>query len=216
MPLVYNKTTEHGASIGVWHITESTDVLRQMVELNDEDAQRVASFVRDKRRSEWLAVRVLAKHLLGTSPQIGYFPNGAPYLADSPLKISITHTQGFAAVALHPTHVVGIDMEYPSQRILKISDRFMNDHEAANTPANNAVAYQTVCWCAKEALYKWWGQADVVFKDELLLQPFTISQPEFTIEAETTRNGTSQHVKLTGIITTDYILTYIDTEGEIR
>ncbi|MFT3740844.1 MAG: 4'-phosphopantetheinyl transferase superfamily protein [Breznakibacter sp.] len=216
MPLVYQKTTGHNGTVGVWRIDENAGELRQMVSLTNEDDRQLASFVRDQRKCEWLAVRILIQQLTGTPPQIGYHPSGAPFLANSPMKISITHTKGFAAVALHPTHVIGIDIEYPSVRILKIADRFMNDPEMSHAPADDTVTYQTVCWCAKEALYKWWGKTDVSFRDELLLEPFAITRPEFSIGAVVVRNGEPQAVTLTGIVNDHYILTFVNVSRTVR
>ena len=81
------------------------------------------------RKSEWLSVRVLLKELTGSEPDILYHDNGAPYLPESSLHISISHTKGFAAVLLSPNKPVGIDIEYRSERIHRIKSRFLSETE---------------------------------------------------------------------------------------
>ena len=70
----------------------------------------VRRFSAAHRRLEWLSVRAALKQMLHNPPVIAYYPSGKPYLKDSPLHISISHTKGYVAVIIGQAGV-GIDIE---------------------------------------------------------------------------------------------------------
>lgn len=79
-------------------------------------------FTAESRKLERLAVRVLLYVMLGEEKEIGYHPNGKPYLADSSFSISISHTKGYVAVLLgRPEKEVGIDIEFYGERVRKVA-----------------------------------------------------------------------------------------------
>ena len=96
---------------------------------------------------------MLLKELLGEEARVDYHSTGAPFLACVPLYISISHTKDYVAVILdkRPT---GIDIEYRSDRILKIRSRFMNPEEEAGIDLEHEVEHLLIHWCAKETLFK--------------------------------------------------------------
>ena len=120
---------------------------------------------------ERFASRVLLKELLGEEVRVDYHSTGAPFLACVPLYISISHTKDYVAVILdeRPT---GIDIEYRSDRILKIRSRFMNPEEEAGIDPGHEVEHLLIHWCAKETLFKIIGQEGVDFQKHLHVNPF--------------------------------------------
>ena len=95
MPLLL----KHTAPLrGVWKIEESSDTLFSLLENGEEYLSQLEDIHTEHRRREWLASRVLLQTLLGRPARIAYHPNGAPYLLDSSLYISISHTKGYAAI----------------------------------------------------------------------------------------------------------------------
>jgi 4'-phosphopantetheinyl transferase len=73
------------------------------------------------RRTEHLAARALLRRLVAevagagaASSPLGSRPGGRPYLTERPdLSVSISHTGGWVAVAVHPGGAVGIDAQRP-------------------------------------------------------------------------------------------------------
>ena len=129
MPVLFKYTEP---LLGVWKIEESSEELLSMLEQTSEYLPFLQQIKTEKRRQEWLASRVLLKELAGEELLIAYHDDGAPYLLDSSLSLSISHTNGYAAVLLQEQGAVGIDIEYRSDRVLKIRSRFMSPEENAS------------------------------------------------------------------------------------
>lgn len=148
---------------GVWKMEESSDEFLGMLEHKADYSSFLERVSVEKRRQERLASRVLLKELLGEEVRVDYHSTGAPFLACVPLYISISHTKDYVAVILdkRPT---GIDIEYRSDRILKIRSRFMNPEEEAGIDLEHEVEHLLIHWCAKETLFKIIGQREWTFK----------------------------------------------------
>ena len=98
--------------------------------------------------------------------EVDHLPCGAPLLADSAARISITHTDGMLAVAsLPPTPeadlsifstraALGIDAERADrEQVLRLRERFLSEDEL-KLAGESDVAANITAWTAKEALYK--------------------------------------------------------------
>lgn len=169
MPVLFKYTEP---LLGVWKIEESSEELLSMLEQSSEYLPFLQQIKTEKRRQEWLASRVLLKELAGEELLIAYHDDGAPYLPDSSLSLSISHTNGYAAVLLQEQGAAGIDIEYRSDRVLKIRSRFMSPEENASVGPDYETEHLLVHWCAKEALFKMIRQQDVDFIEHLHVEPF--------------------------------------------
>lgn len=108
MPL-YRTYSEGDFLLGIWKSDETTEQLLALLEHKDWYEEKLAVFS-EKRKHEWLSVRVLLKALCGEEKEIAYYPSGRPYLKDGCRYISISHTRGYVAVALHSSCEVGMDI----------------------------------------------------------------------------------------------------------
>lgn len=86
-------------------------------------------FTSDRRKLEWLSVRVLLYSMLQEDKEIGYSSEGKPHLTDNSSFISISHTKGYVAVILSSVAPVGIDIEQYGQRVKRVYDRFIRSDE---------------------------------------------------------------------------------------
>ena len=115
----------------VWKMEESLDTLFTLL----PDARRVSCeqemqrFTSDRRKLEWLSVRVLLYSMLQEDKEIGYSSEGKPHLTDNSSFISISHTKGYVAVILSSVAPVGIDIEQYGQRVKRVYDRFIRSDE---------------------------------------------------------------------------------------
>jgi len=71
---------------------------------------------------------------------------------------------------------VGIDIEYMSHNIERLSHKFINDDEVITDNPVDRIKHLYVHWCAKEVLYKISNYVDINFKDNLCIKPFEIAK----------------------------------------
>ena len=190
---------------GVWKMEESSDELLGMLEHKADYSSFWERVSAEKRRQERFASRVLLKELLGEEVRVDYHSTGAPFLACVPLYISISHTKDYVAVILdkRPT---GIDIEYRSDRILKIRSRFMNPEEEAGIDKEHETEHLLLHWCAKETLFKMIGQEEVDFLHHLHVRPFPYAEEgSFTVYETRTEEGAVY--RLDYLVTPDFVLT---------
>ena len=146
----------------VWKMEESLDALLALL----PDARRIFCeqelnrFVSERRKMEWLSVRVLLYSMLREDKEIGYSSEGKPYLADRSFFISISHTKGYVAVMLGSRTPVGIDIEQYGQRVHRVSDRYVRSDEQAETYQGDTTWSLLLHWSAKEAVFKRMEDAD--------------------------------------------------------
>ena len=206
MPLYLRKDIESGNRIAVWEITESVEELTALAGLCDEDRQKAESFRLETRKKEWLAVRVLVKEMLGESRHILYKKSGAPYFDDPGLNIGITHSNGYAGIAIAPMPT-SLDMEKASPRIERVYQRFVNDAELSFIPEENRISYYNLIWCAKETLFKLLDRRDVVFKDNLNIRPLKM-ESKGTVTADVSFPGLKCEVVMGYEVMPEFTLVY--------
>jgi phosphopantetheinyl transferase len=173
MPL-YATWTENQCSLGLWHITEPEDVLRAQVALLPHDALRLEQELRHpNRRLGFLAGRALLQAMGHPPTQLSYNPGGQPRLPQA--HLSLSHTHGWAAVAIAP-RPVGIDLERYRQQVLNIRHRMFSPGELAHFgPADAGML--TFLWGAKESLYKLHGRRGLDFRKDMALMPDPEEEP---------------------------------------
>ncbi len=115
--------------------------------------------VTTSREIERQAEADLLAAMLGRQVVLEHDDNGKPALIG--YNISISHTKGFLAIMLSKVHKVGIDIEYPSERVLKIASRFLRDDEPYATDATKCL----YAWCVKEALYKLQSSSQLTYQE---------------------------------------------------
>jgi len=190
----------NGALIRVEKISMNAESL--LIELDNNLSHRevLKSFSTDKRKLEYLTVRLALKRLLGKDTLIKYNNDGKPFLVDNSHCISISHTNGWVAVMAHPSMEVGIDIEIPTEKIKKISSRFLSPIEQEELHEDFNLSQIQLAWSAKEALYKTIGKDALDFAKQLRIFPF---------EVKTTGTIKAQHL----LSTLEYELMYIQTDN---
>ena len=178
MPKYAHHTIE-GGGVVIWHITESSDELYNLLDTRRYDEQ-LQDKKNESRRAEWLAVRLIIKELFGTDCEVAYHSTGRPYLKNSNVHISISHTRGYAAVAYHCVAPIGMDIEYISPRVERIADRFTSQEESSYIEQYDASDRQKchlINWSAKEALYKLFDSPDMAdFKGAFNIAPYQLEE----------------------------------------
>lgn len=172
MPLDKIEWTANLCGWALWNITESEDALATMAqpEVCPNDIHRTS------KRLEWLAGRILLKRLLANSGLMYHGLRkdafGKPFLDGYPHPISLSHSYPYVAAQIDLQKEVGIDVEQPKDKLLRIAHRVLDATEEAD--AGKDITKNCVYWCAKETLYKIYGQRGLTFSKHLRIQPFTL------------------------------------------
>lgn len=159
---------------GVWKITEHEHSLRRQARPEDLSPP----VTNPLKRLEFFAARVLIRQLLSawSLPYQGISKDtfGKPFLAGLSVHMSLTHSYPYVAAIVHRTKNVGIDLEQPTEKLLRIAPRILSIPEL--TDAGEDVVKHCVYWCAKETLIKIYGKKNLSFSNNLLISPFSLQQ----------------------------------------
>lgn len=172
MPITHQVSLSPDLSYCIWKIDESEEQLLSLLQL---DAIELADFNRAKvpeKRLEWLAARNALKELLNPFGQFYLMKDqfGKPHLTTSDWQVSMSHAKGFGAAAIQKSRPIGIDIELERPQISRIAKRFLHSEEKEWT--DHSITSLTKIWGAKEALYKLHGRTQLIFAEQLLIQPF--------------------------------------------
>ena len=178
MALVYQKEIQDSATLAIWKIEESAEVLVAKLQLDEQEQAYFESLGQHMRQLHWLATRVLLRTLLQTEHYIDCKADahGKPYLVNFPHRISLSHSYDYAAVMISETLAVGIDIELIKPKIEALAPKFLTDTERSFIDPDHAVAHLYSCWAAKEAVYKLQGKSGISFKEHIHLQPFAYAE----------------------------------------
>jgi 4'-phosphopantetheinyl transferase len=153
--------------LGLWKIDGSE--MRFETEFPN---QATALSVRHPRTQvQRYASRLLLAEMLGHMPEVLKDEHGKPLLPNHELNISISHTEGYAAILLGNGRL-GVDVQHYKPNVLKVRDRFLDENELLMA---QDIETTTLFWAAKEAIYKFNALPGLDFRD-----PITIH----SIEAE--------------------------------
>lgn len=190
---------------GIWKIEEEPEVLLSQL-LNKQDLKNFLDNATSPARIlERIVVRVLLKTLLGEEKTISYYSNGKPYFEDGSTNISISHTKDFVAVILSKSPLLGIDIEYMSDRVKRIQSRFISDLEYIDP--QNETLHLLLHWSAKETMYKALSREKIDLKNNFHIKKF-IPQKQGTFEASETFTEDNLNFRIHYIVTDDYVVTY--------
>jgi len=193
------------AMLLVWELTESIEKLKEQLNLVDSDKIALEKIISEKRKLEFLGIRVAFKTLLGKEIEIEYDGNGKPSLKDKSYQISISHSKNWIVVMAHPNRLVGIDIECPTDKIQKLYKRFLGIDEQKDLSNGKDNRQLLLAWSGKEALYKIIGNEAVDFANQLRIFPFVV-KPSGEIKAE--HIPTNTFYRLIYQLTQNYTLVY--------
>lgn len=171
MPLIRTIQIKPGTSLGVWKITEDEPFFREKVNIP-------TAIHHWHKRLQHLAGRYLLQELHPGFPlgNIRIMESRKPYVADHPLHFSISHCGDFVAAIVSDAGAVGIDIEDVKEKIEKVSHKFLSPEEQRFIDPTHSLAHKTICWSAKEAVFKWYGLGRVDFRENMHLLPFNFGQ----------------------------------------
>jgi 4'-phosphopantetheinyl transferase len=166
MPIAIQQTFDNTLLIA-WHLTETYNELLEQSECDGFDNERLAEISNESKRREWLAVRIMLTNALGFWPRIRHLETGKPYLLNSPMHISISHTKEMTCALLSSSETLGIDVEHSNRNIDGILKRFLNRTEQQKAMQASIEKEKMVYWCAKEAIFKAVNETGIDFSKQI-------------------------------------------------
>lgn len=208
MPILIQKSIFENVSFSIWKIDESEDFFYSNINLTENCKKRLNSMNSSQKRKQFLAVRKLIKLYDIDLNDLEYNPNGAPELKNGK-KISISHTNGFSAIAISKKPA-GIDIQDYRKKILSVSHKFLNESEK-KIINSKSIKELTLIWSIKESIYKTYQKSDLSFKRDIEIKSF---EDDFKYSSVIlNKSNKKTFFKSKNIIQSDYICSIV-TENE--
>lgn len=199
MPLIiYQSNFNDSGRLLIWKATETLAELEARFVFSEIQKKEYKSIPLEKRRQEWLLVRILLQIAL-EGVELKFALNGKPLLTETH-HISISHSGDLAGI-LVADHNVGLDIQGVDEKIERISQKFCHSDELARARwENNSLEYLTIIWSAKEAVFKFFGE-EIHFAKEMVTRPFNTTQEIVELDYQGKHGARTfqlQHLYITG------------------
>jgi phosphopantetheinyl transferase len=173
MPLVF-KSKDEGCHAGLWEIAEDIAFFESSLPYRSPATH-------PEKIKQQLAARMVLHQFDPDFPfqDVESSPGGKPVLKNTDIKFSLSHCNGYAAAIVSNKADVGIDIEPIHERILKVEKKFLHPTELKQLDqfdSTQHVAYATLFWTLKEAMYKWWGRGSIDFSNDMIVDAFDVDQ----------------------------------------
>jgi phosphopantetheinyl transferase len=186
MPVFYQQQINENTRLGIWKIEETEEYFKGNVPQHRDVSH-------PHKRLQHLAGRFLLQYLFPNFPYelIQIADTRKPFLPGEQFHFSISHCGDYAAAIVSRSSRVGIDIEIPVKKILALKAKFLSEKEISDLLPNakqDDLVQPTLLWSAKEAVYKWYGEGKMDFREHIhLLNQVTESE---TIECFLTKTST--------------------------
>jgi len=170
VPIFFQQQINENTRLGVWKIEETEDFFKGNVPQHRD-------VTHPHKRLQHLAGRFLLQFLFPGFPYelIQLADTRKPYLPGEQYHFSISHCGDYAAAIVSCEDRVGIDVEMPAGKIERIRDKFLSQHEKSIFDSTGDInpdpRMLTMLWSAKEAVFKWYGEGGVDFREHIQLRP---------------------------------------------
>jgi 4'-phosphopantetheinyl transferase len=196
MPIIHQSTFDDNQLL-IWHISEEEEFFHK-------EAGIISNKIHQKKRLEYLASRWCLKILIPNLnvQTILKGDDGKPYLPDTDIHFSISHSFPYVAVAVSQHHTIGIDIQTKQEKILKLQYKFLNEFEQAL--CENDIDKITFAWCCKEAMYKKYGLGGLDFKIHMPIAHLVANKETAIAIINFNKNTVAYPQQLSGAIMDDF------------
>ena len=211
MPIFFQQDIDQDTKLGVWKIEEGEDFFLASVR-----PQR--NVTHPHKKLQHLAGRYLLKFLFPDFPLslILIADTKKPYLENEAYHFSISHCGDFAAAIVSKTKRVGVDIEIPTEKIIRIAHKFLHPSERLIIDNWNGDKKEllTLFWSSKEAMFKWWGKGNIDFSEMLRLSGDILQNQGF-LSGNFIKNEVNVSFPIAFKIFSQLVLTWLKTEPEL-
>lgn len=146
----YNKP---GTEVAVWEADEDTSFFAGELEKLKFPTEAGEAVKHPEKRHQWFASRYLLCLLYPEA--IALYNSRKPYLFNGP-AVSFSHSGNTAGVMLGEK-AAGLDLQWPDDKLRRISKRYTTSEETARTGIKDELKALTFIWSIKEAVFKYYG-----------------------------------------------------------
>ena len=169
MPIFFQQQINDTTRLGIWKIEETEEFFKGNVPQHRD-------VTHPHKRLQHLAGRFLLQFLFPDFPYelIRIADTRKPFLPDEQFHFSISHCGDYAAAIVSKEKRVGIDIEIPTEKVLKIVHKFLEEKEQQQFFGDQLTTddsrLTTLLWSCKESVFKWYGNGEVDFREHIQLQ----------------------------------------------
>lgn len=193
MPLIRKQRIDESTWLALWQMTESVEQMPEPAQVD------LSAFTSLRRKKEKLTEYLLLKDLTDDDSLVVRHNEDGALFVDG-YYLSLSHTEGWAAMILSKNHRVGVDIEYVSERVNRVASRFIREDEQ-----QESLTERLINWCAKEAVYKFFTEQHLEFH-EMRLLPY-LQEKEGNVVVENLKQQVQ--VTVSYEVTDDYVLAYL-------
>ena len=209
MALYLKKELDDDARIYVWEITETEEELMANTAVPENELEELSYTRSESRRKEKLATRALLNEIFPEKLYLGHHDNGKPYLQNTAMEISISHTSRFVAILLHPDEDLGIDIESLDRDFSAVEKKALSEDAIADLDDRQKNPQLATCWRAKDAITKRMAGPDVDFAEQIEVERFN-PRDEGEIEATFThKDGTEMEFELSYEVFDNHVMVWV-------
>lgn len=209
MALYLKKELDNDATIYVWEITETENELLESTAVPEDELEELAFTKSEARRKEKLATRALLNEIFPEKLYLGHHENGKPYIENSATEISITHTNRFVAIIVHPDEVLGIDIESLDRDFSAVEKKALSEEEREDLSDKNRTLQLAIYWCAKEAIYKRMSLSGADFAEQIEIEKFNPHEDGELDAIFTHKDGTEEELELEYEVFDGHVMVWI-------
>jgi len=196
VPIFFQHQINETTRLGIWKIEETEDFFLSNVPIRSEVTHPL-------KRLQHLAGRFLLQFLCPGFPYelIRIADTRKPYLPNEQFHFSISHCGDYAAAIVSSDRRVGVDIEIIGERVEKIKNKFLTQNEqlifsfTPPGPPGSGPGLTTLLWCAKESVYKWFGDGGVDFRKHIQLEGIDDNDETIIGHFAKTRQGLIIHYR---------------------
>ena len=167
MPIFFQHQINETTRLGIWKIEETEEFFKGNVPQHRD-------VTHPHKRLQHLAGRFLLQFLFPDFPYelIQIADTRKPFLLNEQYHFSISHCGDYAAAIVSKNSRVGIDIEIPVAKIIRIKDKFLSHDEKKKwliSELSPDAGILTLLWSCKESVFKWYGDGGVDFSEQIQL-----------------------------------------------
>jgi len=173
MPIYKSYSPNSSTIVKVWKISESYKELISSISLTKLTLKKLENKNCENKKCELLSIRYLLKEFGYSDKDLYYNECGKPLLIDGK-NISISHSTLFSVIIVSDLSV-SVDIEKIRDKILNISDKFIDYEYTYLSDLKSEKMRLTYIWCIKECIYKIApSKLPYIFKDKCMVLPFSV------------------------------------------